>query len=527
MRLFPRSKMILIGLAPLALAGAAAGPAAAATAATTAACSAWNGNQPVNPGSISSLYGLAVVSQCDVWTVGFFETTGDSPQAEPLIEHWTGGSWATVPGPSTTGFLYDVSATSASDIWAVGHSSGTLIAHYDGTSWVQKPSPHSDDGSFLNTVDARTATDAWAGGYTLAGSAENWLMLHWDGTSWTPASLPPAPSGDSDIIKVSADSATDVWALVEGSFNTISMLHWDGSQWTTSAVTGPPGATIDSITALSPTDAWAVGFSGTGGHQQTLTEHWDGTSWNVIPSPSPGGTGQNTVIQDVTATPGGEVWATGGYLTAPTTAAAFALHWNGSSWAAVTLPGSGIQSTDANTEVIRAAATGQAWVAGWGGFNIGQGSIPFAVPVPVVPAVTGQQANAAGSALTAAGLTSTQTQTTSCAPSNFGKVVSQNPAAGVQEPFGQAVTLTVCAALVTVPDVTGEDDASARSDITSAGLHVGTVTLKVNCTIPRGQVLSQSPAGGAHVTFGSSVNLTEATRSGSTAQKATPHFCTQ
>jgi hypothetical protein len=151
--------MILMGLAPLALAGAVAGPAAGATAATaTTACSAWNGAQPVNPGSISSLDGLAVVSPCDVWTVGFTEVTDSSgAHAQPLIEHWTGGSWATVPGASNApGFLYSVSATSASDIWAVGNTTGTLIEHYDGTSWTQKPSPHSDDGSVLFAVDART-----------------------------------------------------------------------------------------------------------------------------------------------------------------------------------------------------------------------------------------------------------------------------------------------------------------------------------------------------------------------------------
>jgi beta-lactam-binding protein with PASTA domain len=74
--------------------------------------------------------------------------------------------------------------------------------------------------------------------------------------------------------------------------------------------------------------------------------------------------------------------------------------------------------------------------------------------------------------------------------------------------------------------VTGEDDASARADITSAGLHVGTVTLTANCTVPRGTVLSQNPDGGTQVRFGSSVNLNEATRSGSTAQAA-PHFCTK
>lgn len=520
MRLFPRTPMILMALAPLALAGAVAGNAAEATAAT--ACPAWNGAQPVNPGGVTTLDNVAVVSSCDVWAVGSSSSTGHT-----LIEHWTGSSWATAPSPST-GFLSDISAASASDIWAVGNSSGTVIEHYDGTAWTQKPSPHSDDGSVLFAVDARNATDAWAGGYIAAGSLRNWLMLHWDGTNWNPAPLPATPSGNSEIIKVSADSATDAWAVAEGSgTDTPSLLHWDGSRWTPSTVTSPSGAVINSVTALSPTNAWAVGHYTSGGNEQTLTEHYDGTNWNPVSSPNPG---QSNGLEDVAATSGSDIWAAGSSFTSPTEAA-LALHWNGSSWAAVTLPAGGVQATDANQESISAAATGQAWIVGWGGFHIHQTG-PFAVPVPVVPDVTGQQASAASTALAAAGLTSTQNNVTNCSTSLSGQVLSTDPAAGQQAPFGQLVTLTVCSTTVitptvTVPDVTGEDDASARSDITSAGLTVGTVTLKADCTVPRGQVISQSPAGGTSAPFGSSVNLTEATRSGRAVHQITPHFCTQ
>jgi hypothetical protein len=267
------------------------------------------------------------------------------------------------------------------------------------------------------------------------------------------------------------------------------------------------------------------------GNEQTLVEHYDGANWNPVSSPNPGGTGRDNELVDVTATSGSDIWATGSYYTNPTHNA-FALHWNGSSWAAVTLPLNAAQATDSNPQQISAAG-GQAWVSGYAGFHSSGGLSPFAVPVPVVPDVSGDTVSAATSALTAAGLTvsGTQNTVTNCAPSIVSKVASTDPAAGQQAPFGQAVTLTVCSTTVinptvTVPDVTGEDDASARSDITSAGLHVGTITLKVSCTIPRGQVISQSPAGGTTAPFGASVSLTEATRSGGTAQIA-PHACTQ
>ena len=43
-----------------------------------------------------------------------------------------------------------------------------------------------------------------------------------------------------------------------------------------------------SVAAIGPNDVWAVGsYTGTGGYQ-TLTEHWDGGQWSIVPSPNPG-----------------------------------------------------------------------------------------------------------------------------------------------------------------------------------------------------------------------------------------------
>jgi len=526
MRLFPRTPMILMALAPLALAGAVAGPAAGAT--PDPACTGWNGAQPVNPAGSTTLDGIAVVSPCDVWAVGSGFPVSGSPPRQTVIEHWTGSAWATVPSPSPTStILQAVSATSASDVWAVGDDpAGALILHYDGTGWTQTPTPPAGNDGTLWDVDGRTATDAWAAGWTGDNTTRRALMLRWDGTNWNPSVLPPAVTGDgSEILSVSADSATDAWALASTPGFT-TLLHWDGSQWQTSSVTNANGFIVRSVVALSPADAWAVGDDESTGHQLTMTEHWDGTRWNPVPTPSPGGTSQASDLADVTATSGNDVWVAGSYFTR-TTQTPFVLHWNGSSWAAVTLPVTGVLVTDDVPESISAAAGGQAWVSGFAGFLEHQPLTPLAVPVPVVPDVTGQQSSAANSNLTAAGLTGTQNQTTSCPPSLFGQVVNQNPLPGEQEPFGQAVTLTVCAALVTVPDVTGDDDASARNAITSAGLRVGTVTLTPDCTNPRGTVLSQDPDGGTQVRSGSSVSLNEATRSGRATHQIAPRFCTQ
>src|SRR6478672_3269683 len=41
------------------------------------------------------------------------------------------------------------------------------------------------------------------------------------------------------------------------------------------------------VATLSANDIWAVGVNyNTNGYQRTLTEHWNGSQWSVVPSPN-------------------------------------------------------------------------------------------------------------------------------------------------------------------------------------------------------------------------------------------------
>ena len=61
--------------------------------------------------------------------------------------------------------------------------------------------------------------------------------------------------------------------------------------------------------------------------------------------------------------------------------------------------------------------------------------------------------------------------------------------------------------LVSVPSVVGQPQAAAQSQITGAGLTVGTVTRQSSATVPVDAVISQSPTGGTQVAGGSAVTL--------------------
>lgn len=60
---------------------------------------------------------------------------------------------------------------------------------------------------------------------------------------------------------------------------------------------------------------------------------------------------------------------------------------------------------------------------------------------------------------------------------------------------------------VSVPNVVGETQAAATTDITNAGLVLGTVTTQYSSSVAAGLVISQSPVGGTLVALGSSVSI--------------------
>jgi serine/threonine-protein kinase len=124
-----------------------------------------------------------------------------------------------------------------------------------------------------------------------------------------------------------------------------------------------------------------------------------------------------------------------------------------------------------------------------------------------VPDVVGSSASAARTALRGVGLTVATTTVASRQPA--GTVVSQTPAAGSDVRKGTRVRLTISSGptLVDVPDVTGLDESSARSELERAGLTVQVTAETVADPGQDGVVLRQTPAGGASAEDGATVTI--------------------
>src|SRR5439155_7990692 len=113
-------------------------------------------------------------------------------------------------------------------------------------------------------------------------------------------------------------------------------------------------SSLDAAAVIADNDIWAVGLIGAGsGPFQTLAEHFDGTSWSVVSTPS-----GNAAFFGVAGAASNDVWAVGSVnpfmLSSENT---LVEHWNGTSWSIVSSPAfsgvSGLRSvsSDASTDV--------------------------------------------------------------------------------------------------------------------------------------------------------------------------------
>jgi hypothetical protein len=257
-----------------------------------------------------------------------------------------------------------VAAVSPSLAWAVGSGYGgggvsrSIIERWDGASWTGVPSPNAGhQGNELFGVAAPDAGHAFA-----VGAARNsrddrnkTLVEQYDGVSW---SIVPSPNRGSDgyFSGVTALSGTDAWAvglrgLPSGSQAPL-VEHWNGSSW--SYVPSPffrrstQTALLD-VAAVSANDVWAVGtyYSGAKHGRQPLTEHWNGSAWSIVPAASAGG---DFIFSSLTALAADDVWAVGFNGTG---GGPLAEHWDGSSWSVVPIDNPGIRS-----EFLGVAAAG-------------------------------------------------------------------------------------------------------------------------------------------------------------------------
>jgi hypothetical protein len=142
--------------------------------------------------------------------------------------------------------------------------------------------------------------------------------VHWDGSTWS-----QSLSGAGYFEYVAASSARDVWAVGGTNWFSPSQTlaeHWNGSSWTQIRTPSPAGGGyLRAVAATSSKNVGAVGWTGLnseGTGQRTLIEHWNGRTWTRVPSPNAGTTA--SYLDAVTVISSDNAWAVGSYVVGDT-----------------------------------------------------------------------------------------------------------------------------------------------------------------------------------------------------------------
>ncbi|MEY9849841.1 hypothetical protein [Streptacidiphilus sp. MAP5-3] len=222
---------------------------------------------------------------------------------------WTDTATAPLPAGTDTRFNA-VTSDSSRDGWIVGDDAptvgGIVTEHWNGAAWklAKAPVPAAtiqDTAGFLGE-SGLSSRDAWAVGWAQVPSAPDGpnghlvgLVEHWNGTSWKIVPLPKL-AGAWALDAVTEINTHDIWAVGSNlDQDQPVLLHSDGRTWTHVATPQYHGVAgeFNAVAAGGPNDVWAVGRDmldpADGGVGHALVEHWNGHTWQQVPTPNTAG----------------------------------------------------------------------------------------------------------------------------------------------------------------------------------------------------------------------------------------------
>lgn len=312
-----------------------------------------------NPGTTgNSLVHLAANSDGTAWAVGSLS----GPATEPLLLYYDGSAWAQFPLPAevegiafsssgstpdgdvwlagtraytvyerelfflrarggaidridrvlAAGAPLDLTATSASDVWALT-ATGSVI-HFDGSGWTERSVPAAFSRLlYPRGIYAAGPEDVWIVGYggNQRGEYRGYAQ-HWDGSSWSSVATPVDGQRSVFFRDIDGSASNDIWIVGYFNYSSTLALHWNGSAWVQEP--GPPSdAPFAEVATLALDDAWAAPYSLTA--DRTMF-HWDGAAWGEVPGveiPD-----ASTIAWRALSKAGPcDVWATGSYYIDP------------------------------------------------------------------------------------------------------------------------------------------------------------------------------------------------------------------
>ena len=185
----------------------------------------------------------------------------------------------------------------------------------------------SNHFSLLDTIESSFGVPCLANACTSTPMTPLFTVTGAPAQPYTPIATPnvatPSPSPAEPLGSTGITASQGGWTVVPAPLN------------------GTSANSIGAVAGSAPNDVWAVGnfLPDTANSNQdatlTLSEHFDGTSWHFVPTPT---TGSNFATLFGVAAAGGKAWAAGVFLNGRFQDRALLEAWDGTKWTVVNVP---------------------------------------------------------------------------------------------------------------------------------------------------------------------------------------------
>jgi hypothetical protein len=277
-----------------------------------------------------SLTQRAVLAVCSVLTVAGVAVAGATPSAT------AGVAGARAP---LAGQLLGVSCTATTACMAVGSAggpnftAGLLADRWNGATWsvVPVPAPHGAQDGDLAGVACTSPSACMAVGAYQTKRIFAPLVERWDGTAWAVIPTPRVAGMSPALGSVSCaatNSCAAVGCFINGNVGCVGSFaeEWNGTAWQIEP-TPAGGLRLSSVSCTAPSACTAVG----NGSKGTLAERWNGRAWSVVPTPNPPRNRGFLELDGVSCLAAG-CEAVGSYANNGGAIVTLAERWNGHAW---------------------------------------------------------------------------------------------------------------------------------------------------------------------------------------------------
>lgn len=256
---------------------------------------------------------ISMVSPDDGWAVGSLQTLDTRPlsdgtprnsweASQPFALHYTHGSWQQVKLQAYPGAeAQEVRMVSANEGWMLLYSGKRLITtsggksvgygysllHYQNGTWTNLPMGFLKPSMAVTDMDARQPGDVWLIGFDGASvnNSQPAFAAHYMGGKWT-TYIGAAIGAGASLQTVSEISPTDVWAGGMSSSLGSGLYHFDGVRWSMESIQGVPPEDagvfvpiINKVVMTSPTQGWAFGYYSSKRGVIQIALRYDHSAW--------------------------------------------------------------------------------------------------------------------------------------------------------------------------------------------------------------------------------------------------------